>query len=274
MACTMRVDMRAEAQVLWALLRQFSWQELRHHALRHGTAMLAVLLGVALAFSVHLINESALSEFSAAVRSVNGQADLSLRSASGGLAEGVYAQVARHPQVKLASPIIEVQTLARDAQGKRHPLKVLGMDAMVSGPLSPQLLPQLAKGVDRFDIFAPDSVFLNARAQRLFNVRPGETLQVQNGLAFKQLRVVGSVAGGTEALGLMDIGSAQATLGTLGQITRVDVQLTAGAQAAQVLAELKLPWWLCSRAAFWCSRSCRSRWPNASSNWPCWVCWA
>ena len=233
--------MQGEARVLWALLGQFSWQELRHHALRHGTAMLAVLLGVALAFSVHLINESALSEFSAAVRSVNGQADLSLRAASGGLSEGVYAQVARDPRVKLASPVIEVQTLARDAQGKRHPLKLLGMDAMVSGPLSPQLLPQLAKGVDRFDIFAPDSVFLNARAQRLFNVKPGETLQVQTGLAFKKLRVVGSVAGGNEALGLMDIGSAQATLGTLGQITRVDVQLTAGAQAAQVLAELKLP---------------------------------
>jgi putative ABC transport system permease protein len=231
----------SSAQVLWALLRQFSWQELRHHGVRHGTAVLAVLLGVALAFSVHLINESALSEFSAAVRSVNGQADLSLRSASGGLAEGVYAQVAQHPQVKLASPIIEVQTLARDAQGKRLPLKVLGLDAMVSGPLSPQLMPQLAQGVDRLDVFAPDSIFLNAKAQRQFNVKPGESLQVQSGLAFKPLRVVGSVAGGNEALGVMDIGSAQATLGTLGQITRVDVQLAPGAQAATVLASLHLP---------------------------------
>jgi putative ABC transport system permease protein len=231
----------SSASVLWALLRQFSWQELRHHGMRHGTAVLAVLLGVALAFSVHLINESALSEFSAAVRSVNGQADLSLRSASGGLSEGVYAQVAQHPQVKLASPVIEVQTLARDAQGKRLPLKILGMDAMVSGPLSPQLMPQLAQGVDRFDLFAPDSVFLNAKAQRQFNVKPGETLQVQSGLAFKQLRVVGSVTGGNEALGVMDIGSAQATLGTLGEVTRVDVQLAPGAQAAKVLTSLQLP---------------------------------
>ncbi|HRH28848.1 MAG TPA: hypothetical protein PKV17_08720, partial [Aquabacterium sp.] len=74
--------MPAVRSPVWALLRQFSWQELRHHGVRHATAMLAVLLGVALAFSVHLINESALSEFSAAVRSVNGQADLSLRAAS------------------------------------------------------------------------------------------------------------------------------------------------------------------------------------------------
>ncbi len=242
----MNINMRAAAQissqqVLWALLRQFSWQELRHHGVRHGTAMLVVLLGVALAFSVHLINESALSEFSAAVRSAHGQADVSLRSASGGLDEKLYARVAQHPLVAVASPVIEVQTLARDAQGKRHALKVVGMDAMVAAPMSPQLMPQLASGVDRFDVFAPDSVFLNARAQRLFNVKPGETLQVQSGLAFKQLRVVGSVAAGGEALGLMDIASAQAALGTLGQITRVDIQVRSGASVPEVLADLKLP---------------------------------
>ena len=77
------------------LLRTFSWQELRHHGLRHSTAVLAVLLGVALAFAVHLINASALSEFSAAVRSVNGQADLSLRAARGTLDEALYPTVAQ-----------------------------------------------------------------------------------------------------------------------------------------------------------------------------------
>ncbi len=55
-----------------ALLRTFSWQELRHHPWRSGAAVVAVMLGVSLAFAVHLINASALSEFSSAVRSVNG----------------------------------------------------------------------------------------------------------------------------------------------------------------------------------------------------------
>ena len=41
-----------------------------------ATSALAVAIALALAFAVHLINASALSEFSAAVRSVNGQADL------------------------------------------------------------------------------------------------------------------------------------------------------------------------------------------------------
>ncbi|MEY4429260.1 MAG: hypothetical protein RLZZ182_1949, partial [Pseudomonadota bacterium] len=86
-------------RLTWQLLRHSSWSEVRQHPGRHATALLAVLLGVALAFSVHLINASALSEFSAAVRSVNGQADLSLKAARGTLDEALYAQVAQAPQV-------------------------------------------------------------------------------------------------------------------------------------------------------------------------------
>ena len=35
------------------LLRTFSWQEARHHPWRTATAVVAVMLGVALAFAVH-----------------------------------------------------------------------------------------------------------------------------------------------------------------------------------------------------------------------------
>jgi putative ABC transport system permease protein len=62
------------------LLRTCSWQELCHHPWRHGAAVLAVMLGVALAFSVHLINASALSEFAQAARTVGGQSDLEVRA--------------------------------------------------------------------------------------------------------------------------------------------------------------------------------------------------
>ncbi|HPG78760.1 MAG TPA: hypothetical protein PK756_08840, partial [Piscinibacter sp.] len=58
----------ASSSPLPALLRQVSWGHMRHQPLRHAVAVMAVALGVALAFSVHLINESALGEFSAAVR--------------------------------------------------------------------------------------------------------------------------------------------------------------------------------------------------------------
>ena len=65
-----------DGPALTALLRQLSWAEWRQHPWRHAAVLLAVALGVALAFSVQLINASALSEFSSAVRAANGEVRL------------------------------------------------------------------------------------------------------------------------------------------------------------------------------------------------------
>ena len=86
-------------QAMLALLRTFSWQDLRHHPWRSAAAVVAVMLGVALAFGVHVINASALDEFSQAVRAVNGQPDLELRAMRGHLPESLYGPLATHPQL-------------------------------------------------------------------------------------------------------------------------------------------------------------------------------
>src|SRR3954471_1722526 len=114
-----------------ALLATYSWQEVRHHAWRSATAVLAVLLGVALAFSVQLINASALDEFASAARSVGGRPDLELRAARGAMDEALYARVAAQPQVAAASPVLELQTLALLADGTRRTVRVLGVDPLV-----------------------------------------------------------------------------------------------------------------------------------------------
>ena len=99
--------------MLRRLLCTFSWQELRHHPWRSAAAVGAVMLGVALAFAVHLINASALDEFQGAVRSVNGQGDVEIRAAQGGFDEALYGQVAALPQVALASPVLEADVMLR-----------------------------------------------------------------------------------------------------------------------------------------------------------------
>src|SRR3954470_10766417 len=143
-----------------ALLTTFSWQELRHHPWRNAAAVLAVMLGVALAFSVQLINASALDEFSSAVRSVNGQPDLEVRAVQGGFDEAVFATLAWHPQVTLASPVVEFQGLALAGDGQ-VPIRVIGIDALVLPTIAPAVMPQPAAGADRFALFAPGQVFLN-----------------------------------------------------------------------------------------------------------------
>ena len=225
-----------------ALLRELSWPELRHHPWRSAAALLAVMLGVALAFSVHLINQSALSEFSSAVRSVNGDPDFELRAQRGGFDEALYERVAAHPQVALASPVVDVETQALNAQGQRVPLRVLGLDALVAAPLSPALLPQLRKDADRFALFDPQAVFLNASARQKLGEPPdGSLLRVQTAQGLTELRVQGSVAAGGAALAVMDIAGAQAAFGWLGRLSRIDVRLQPGADRDAVLKSLALP---------------------------------
>lgn len=223
------------------LLARYSWSELRHHPWRHLAAVLAVLLGVALAFSVHLINQSALSEFSAAVRSVNGQPDLELRGPQAGFDETLYAKVAQHPQVLHASPVVEIDTYARHPGGERLALRIAGIDALAAGPLAPALLPRLAEGEDRLALFDPSAVWLNGAAQQALGVVPGGWLEVSHGLAWRRLRVAGSIAAAGPPLAVMDIAGAQSQFGRLGRLSRIDLQLASGALPETVRRALALP---------------------------------
>jgi putative ABC transport system permease protein len=223
-----------------ALLTTFSMQELRHHPWRNASAVVAVMLGVALAFAVHLINASALAEFSSAVSSVNGQPDVSLRARQGMLDDRLLEPVASQPGVALASPVLEVATPMTDAQGQRVEARLMGVDALVVAGLSPALMPVVeapdaADTGRRLDLFAPDAVFLNPAASQALGgarevVLPGGTL-----------RVAGRVnAPGTPLL-VMDVAAAQQHLNRPGQLSRIDLRLAPGARLDDVLAALALP---------------------------------
>jgi putative ABC transport system permease protein len=224
-----------------ALLSTFSLQELRHHPWRNASAVVAVMLGVALAFAVQLINASALAEFSSAVSSVNGQPDLELRARQGALPDTMLERVAAQPGVALASPVLELAVQALDARGEPVALKLMGVDALVVAGLSPALMPVADATTGdavprRFDLFAPDAVFLNVSAQQAF---AGQTsIQLQSSLA---LRVAGRVNAPGAPLAVMDIAAAQDLMDRAGQLSRIDLRLAPGARADAVLAALDLP---------------------------------
>jgi putative ABC transport system permease protein len=224
-----------------ALLSSFSWRELQHHPWRNAAAMAAVMLGVALAFSVQLINASALSEFSQAVRAVNGQPDLELRAAQGGFDENLYQRVAADPQVALASPVLELSTYAvtqsSAGQAARLPLRIIGVDVLAVGAMAPALMPVPSSSAERFALFAPGTVFLNPAARQLFS---GPALRLQSGLELRGVTVAGSVGAGGGPLAVMDIAAAQDLFGKGGQLSRIDVRLKPGAEAQRFIASLRL----------------------------------
>jgi len=213
---------------LMALYGSFSWQELRQHPWRNAAAIVAVMLGVALAFSVHVINASALDEFSQALRSVGGEPDLELRAGNGrlhGVDDALFARIARERDVAQASPVLELSTYALDDQAHRVPLRVVGVDALQIALLTPDLMPLPGQGADRLAVFAANTVFLNPAARSRLQ---GDTLQLQVGLQVQPVRVAGSVHAAGNPLAVMDIGAAQDFFGKIGQLTRVDIRLRAG----------------------------------------------
>ena len=228
---------------LWRLLCTLTWPEWRAHPLRQALALLAVALGVALAFSVHLINQSALAEFSAAVRAANGEPDATLVcERREGCDDVLVDTLAAHPAVTLASPVVEVDSYALTRDGQRVALKLLGIDALQVAAVAPALLPRAADAADRLAALDPDAIFLNASAQQRLAVPAGERLQVQHGLTTLSLRVAGQVAAGGAALAVIDIAGAQTHFGFDGRLTRVDLRLAAGARAEQLAPVLPAGW--------------------------------
>lgn len=235
---------------MWTLLRTFSWQELRHHPWRSAAAVVAVMLGVALAFAVQLINSSALDEFAQAVRGVNGQPDLEVRAMQGALDEALYTPLATHPQVRQASPVLELTAMARSASGgTATPLRVLGADALVLPGMAPALMPRPWDGSQRFALFEPATVYLNAAAFQALGLptqaaQPAPTLVLQAGSQSHVVRVAGSVAAGGSALAVMDLGAAQDLFGRGGALSRIDLRLQPGTDRSAFAQALRSqPWW-------------------------------
>ena len=238
-----------------ALLRTFSRQELLHHPWRSATALLAIMLGVALGFAVHVINQSALDEFSRAVRSVNGQPDLQLHAMQGGLPLALYPQVAQTQGIAAAVPWLETTVLlpatraslasgdtgARDTQGATQGavLRVLGSDALKLAPVAPALMPRLFEGGNRLDLFAPDAVFLNAAALQTLRLSPEQAVNAPmqwllNGQA-QQLRIAGTVAATGAPVAVMDIAALQQKLQRFDSIDRIDLLLADSASRDRLL---------------------------------------
>ncbi|MEY2897142.1 MAG: hypothetical protein RL669_1411 [Pseudomonadota bacterium] len=230
----------------WLLAHVIGGQS-RLHPLRALVQVVAIALGVALGYCVHLINTSALAEFGAAVRQVTGQADASIAGTREGFDEQVYARVLAHPAVELASPVLELDAAVVGAQvdlsrEREAQLPIVGIDVLRAAALGVGVLPRPAEGAGRWALF-DEGVFLSPAALARFGVAPGDTLRVQVGARVVALRIAGTVPGARagQVLGVMDIGQAQSLLERAGRIQRIDLKLVEGADPQALARDLALP---------------------------------
>ncbi len=233
-----------QGPALSALLRQLSWAEWRQHPWRHAAVLLAVALGVALAFSVQLINASALSEFASAVRAANGEPDLSLAARAGSsVPDALLDTLALDDAVEVASPVLELDTTARRAGSPGTPigLRVIGIDALRVGAVAPQLVPRLNAGVDRLGALDPELVFANAAALQRLGLASDGTLELSTPTGWQRWRVAGTVIVGGAPLLVIDLAAAQAAFARSGRLSRIDLRLVHGIDLSRWLERQRWP---------------------------------
>lgn len=237
------------------LWRTLCWPAWRDQPGRIVLATVAVMLGVALAFGVHLLNGAALTEFARAARGVNGQPDLVLRARAGTLTDADFAELLARPEVSAASPVIEAEALwpgQPGPAGRGLSVHLIGLDPLAllasaaeGRPLAPELTPQVDGSPAR--ALGANLVHLNAAAHarlpegasrltlRLPQPRGAAPLEVE-------LAVGGRVAAGTSPLGVLDIADAQALFGRLGHLDRIDLRLAPGVDATAWATGLPARW--------------------------------
>jgi putative ABC transport system permease protein len=225
----MEAGARISPGLRWMILGEW-----RAHPARAATAAIAIALGVALGYAVHLINASAFTAFTQAVRTVSGEADLQVRArTAAGFDERVFPVIARTPGVAEAGPGVELAAVADN--GAR--MTLLGLDALRAAA-APALFAPPGEGGSAFD---DGAAHLSSAALAASGRKVGDFITLSaNGRAVP-LRIAGVLpadAGG-RSLAVMDIAAAQWRFGVLGRLDRVDVKLERGADERTVRARIE-----------------------------------
>ncbi|WGS53401.1 FtsX-like permease family protein [Paraburkholderia sp. D15] len=230
-----RPSLRAQGhRVLARWLLSAEWRSQRGRAL---VAIATIALGVALGYAVQLINSAAFNEFSAAARSLSGEADLQVRGAQTSFDESVYPLLSGLPGVALASPVLALDVTV---PGRNAALPLLGTDVFKASRIAPDLT-GVPSPEHPFDTLASDAVFLSAAAQQWLNVKTGDQVALQSGTSIVHFRVAGGLVRTRpgQRLAVMDIAAAQWRFGKVGKLSRIDLQLERGVDRERFRRDLQ-----------------------------------
>ncbi len=219
----------AGARGAWIAWRTFARAQWREHPMQLLATVTAIALGVALGVAVYLVNTAALDEFDQATRRLLGAADIVVRGPPEGFDETLLPALAHQPAVAAASPMLELE-LTRP--GRAAPLKLLALDPFRAAALQPELMAAIGTDVTR--LFAPDTIVLSRAAADELQLQRGDELPIVVGATPKSLRIIDILPDSVypQALGIMDIATAQWSLQRIGRLNRIDLRAQPGIDLA------------------------------------------
>ena len=206
--------------------------------LRVALTIACIALGVALAGSVHTLHTSALAEIDQAARTLSGRADVEVRGPRSGFDDAVFERIAGRPEVRVASPVLEVDA-ALDAE---RTLRILGIDAMRAVRLQPAFAPRVASaGAGSVTtLLDASALWLSPAAAARLRLTAGDRLRLQAATRGGEMRVAGVLPALAAAgdVAVADIAAAQERFHSIGRITRIDIALHPGVLAQTFISAI------------------------------------
>ena len=229
----------------WRWLIAGEW---RAHPMRFVLAGLAIAVGVALGFAVHVINKSAADAFGEAVRSVSGDADLQVRATTPlGFPEALYPRLFRLAPVADASPVLQLNARIGDREER---ITLIGLDILRALTVTPNLLGRrlegsgdgivATRGARTDDVLDPDAIYLSQALLDDTRLAAGDRALVRVGSRAHPFRVAGDLPGVEpgQRIAIIDIATAQWRFDRLGRLDRLDLKLKAGVSRASARAAI------------------------------------
>ncbi len=236
-------------------LLRIAVRHLARHPWQLGLAVLGIALGVAVAVSIDLANESARRAFHLATAAVTGHATHQIVGGPSGLPDGFYRTLKVELGVRRAAPVLSGDVALGDHPGRT--LTVLGVDPFAEAPFRPYMGPEPAPSAEAGPASSPPGASAGERREppprdRLATVaalltRPGAVLMaraaaadlglsVGDALAVRaagvprRLILVGLLdprdpasARALQSLVVTDLSSAQELFGAPGRLGRIDL---------------------------------------------------
>ena len=213
-------------------LARLALRHLRRHPWQVALAVLGIALGVAVAVSIDLANESARRAFVLATEAVTGRATHQIVGGPSGLPDELYRVLRVELGARRSAPVVVGDVAALDPRGRTFTL--LGVDPFAEGPFRPYFggedgpadrLPPVAALVTR-----PGAVLAARPTAAALGLAVGERLTVRAGGARHELTLVGLLdpadavsARAMAGLLVADIATAQEVFGAAGQLSRIDL---------------------------------------------------
>jgi putative ABC transport system permease protein len=205
-------------------------RHLRRHKLRSTLTTIGIASGVALVFSIAVINATLLSSVRSSIRDLAGNAEIEVASADqAGIPQRYLQDISELNGVEVAVPVIRATTRIRTGALSER-IVVLGITPdFVS--LFPKGLGPLAEVRISGGLAAERDVILSASVARSLGLEKDEAFIVETPSGEERLRMSGSISGGALAafnggdLGVMVLPAAQQVFDKRGRVDSIYVVL-------------------------------------------------